>query len=332
MDTDLDSPLVTVLLPVYNGEKHLSDAIESVLNQTYKNFELLIINDCSTDSTDTIVKLYDDSRIRYLQHTENKRLIFTLNEGISLAKGKYLARLDADDIAFQTRIEEQVSFLEANLDYVLIGTKVQLIKEKQVTDETISYYTEDSDLRFSMCFYCPFIHPSIMLRLDVIRANNLLFDSNYLHAEDYEYWTRLSNYGKVGNINKILNYYRIHDEQISSVFQNVQIEQINHIRLKYLTMHMTEFTIEECTTLFKFESVSNLEFCYESFIKFLKSNTFDSPAKNRFIKKSIKNLILESTHIPFKIGFNFLFQTKNRENISLKQFFSMIQKMFRSLI
>ena len=110
----MSKPLVSVLMAVYNGEKYLLEAIESILNQTYTNFEFLIINDGSTDSTEEIILSYSDQRIRYIKNEQNLKLIASLNKGLDLAKGKYIARMDADDISLPDRLEKQVNFLERN--------------------------------------------------------------------------------------------------------------------------------------------------------------------------------------------------------------------------
>ena len=118
----MTSATVTVLMPVYNGEMYLREAIDSILHQTFTDFEFLIINDGSTDNSETIILSYDDSRIRYEKNDSNLKLIATLNKGIELAKGKYIVRMDADDISIPDRIEKQVAFLEKNPDVGICGS------------------------------------------------------------------------------------------------------------------------------------------------------------------------------------------------------------------
>ena len=331
MASVIKKPLVTILLPVYNGEKYLRDAIQSVLDQTYKDFEFLIINDCSSDKTDEIVKSFDDPRIRYIVHNENKRLIYTLNEGISLANGKYLARIDADDLAFNTRIEEQVSFLEKNLDYVLIGTKVNLIKDDQNTDETIDYFTDDVDLKFALCFYNPFVHPSIMMRLEIIQYKNLFFDYNFVHAEDYEFWTRLSIHGKIANLNTTLNFYRIHNNQISNIYADIQQDQTNRIQLKYLNNILNDFTEDERLSIFNHKTDFISSFKIESLLKFSKSIKLDGPAKKRYIVKEIKQLIFQNEDISLHLLIrSLLFLSFNRDFLTSRQLIRLFKKFLFS--
>src|ERR1017187_7276972 len=117
-----NSPYITVLMPVYNAAPFLREAIDSILNQTFKNFELLIINDGSTDNCEEIILTYKDPRIRYIKNETNIKLISTLNKGIKLSKGKYIVRMDADDISFPDRIEKQVNYMETNPAIALCGT------------------------------------------------------------------------------------------------------------------------------------------------------------------------------------------------------------------
>jgi glycosyltransferase involved in cell wall biosynthesis len=129
-DRDEQAPLVSIVIPVYNGEKYLADSLDSVLCQTYQNWELIIINDGSTDSTEQLILNYQDKRIKYLRNDDNKGIIFSLNRGLRESKGVYIARLDADDIALPFRIEKQVEFLSENPDYVMCGSYFQTIDSK----------------------------------------------------------------------------------------------------------------------------------------------------------------------------------------------------------
>jgi glycosyltransferase involved in cell wall biosynthesis len=137
------NPLVTVLMPVYNGEEFLHEAIESILKQTYLNFELLIINDGSTDSSENIILSYPDTRIRYIKNESNIKLIATLNNGFALAQGKYIVRMDADDYSVKERLQKQVAFMEANPEVTLAGSWFETIG-----DEPSRVVKYESDVNF----------------------------------------------------------------------------------------------------------------------------------------------------------------------------------------
>jgi len=289
-------PLVSVLLPVFNGEEYIEQTIRSILNQSYSNFELIIINDCSIDQTENIVQSFDDDRIRYYKHAENLRLIATLNEGLELSRGKYIARIDADDIAHCERLKKQVEFLEQNQEYVLVGTNVGLIKHNLITDEVIKYYAENNDLRFAMCFYCPFIHPSIMMRNSVIQSNNLKFNKEFLHAEDYDFWTRLSKYGMIANLDCVLTYYRIHENQISARFKNHQLEMMKKIQENYRLTLFKNHTSSALKVLFQ-ESFKCDVANFKILFLFLPSSEIKSSFYYRYVLKKLRECIFESNKI-----------------------------------
>lgn len=202
-------PLVTVLLSVYNGQKYLSTAIDSILHQTYTNLEFLIINDGSTDKTDATIRAYQDPRIRYIQNRKNKGLDACLNHGFKLARGKYIARMDADDISLPTRIEKQVAFLEANPDYGAIGTYYANMDAKGTIYEVGAQVIEDEDIKLAINSLNTFCHGSMMLRASVIKKYNVQYDHAYYPVDDYELWTRIVHLTKVRNLPEVLYLYMI---------------------------------------------------------------------------------------------------------------------------
>jgi glycosyltransferase involved in cell wall biosynthesis len=322
---DETMPLVSVLLPVYNGEEFIEQTISSILNQSYSNFELIIINDCSIDQTENIIQSFDDDRIRYCKHAKNLRLIATLNEGLDLSRGKYIARIDADDIAHFDRLKKQVEFLEQNQDYVLVGTSVGLIKNNLITDEVIKYYAENNDLRFAMCFYCPFIHPSIMMRNSVIQSNNLKFNNEFLHAEDYDFWTRLSKYGMIANLDCVLTYYRIHENQISARFKNYQIEMMEKIQERYRSLLFKKYTTSEIQVLF-YDSNKGDRYYFKILLIFLSDLEIKSSFFYRYLIKKLRNYVFESEKIYMRDYFTIIY--KRREiQINVIQLIKLFRKI-----
>jgi len=214
-------PNVSVVLPVFNGEKYLKAAIESILKQTYTQFEFIIINDGSTDSTKQILLDYSDkdSRIKLI-HQDNKGLVDSLNRGVSIAQGKYIARMDADDISAPERFELQVAFLEANPDYVAIGSDIVLIDD-EARKLTTQYQLQDHEsIQFAaFAGHCPICHPAALIRTDAILKSGL-YNKEFYPAEDLDLWLRLSEIGLLGNLNASLLFYRMHGESISGVTAN----------------------------------------------------------------------------------------------------------------
>lgn len=201
--------LVSVVLPAYNAELYLKEAIDSVLAQTFTDFELIVLNDGSIDKTEEIISAYEDKRIVYVKNEQNLGLIGTLNKGMALAKGKYIARMDADDICFPTRFAKQVEFLEKNQDYVVCGTSAYRFYDNILDRKAFNPPLSDESIRVRLFFNSSFIHPSVMFRTSVVQEHHLKFSDNYKYAEDYFFWMDLLKYGKGFNLKEKLLYYRV---------------------------------------------------------------------------------------------------------------------------
>lgn len=223
---------ITVLMPVYNNEKYLRPAIESILNQKFTDFEFLIINDGSTDKSKEIIRSYKDQRIRYEENIENLGIIKTLNKGIDLAKGKYIVRMDGDDISLPERLKIQYDFMEKNPEIGVSGGKVETIGN--MTSYSTKPNNNSEEIRANLIFNTPFSHPSVIIRKDVLSSKNLFYDDNFPHAEDYELWTRVSKYSKLGNINKKILKYRMHEESICNTHSEAQRQSAQKIRILLL--------------------------------------------------------------------------------------------------
>jgi glycosyltransferase involved in cell wall biosynthesis len=199
--------MISVLLPVYNGEPHLREAIESILNQTYTDFELLIINDGSSDKSETTILSFDDSRIEYIENNENIGLIATLNKGLKLAKGKFIARMDHDDISLPNRFTEQVKFLEDNPDIGICGTWAEEFGlESKIVKPPVCHH----EIVASLLFQNPLYHPSTMLRKSELSQYNLSYTEGYIQAEDYKLWIDAATHTKLYNLPQVLLRYRRH--------------------------------------------------------------------------------------------------------------------------
>lgn len=211
-------PMISVVMSVYNGEPYLSEAIESILQQTYSDFEFVIINDGSTDNSLSIIKSFQEKDERIvLVSRENKGLIASLNEGIELAKGKYIARMDADDISQPTRFEQQVDFMEKNEAVVVCGTWIEQIYIDGRKPKLTKYYTSSKEIKTQLLFSCPFAHPSVFIRKSTLITNNIRYNNKFVHAEDYYLWTELSRFGEFANLNKALLRYRYLEDSITRV-------------------------------------------------------------------------------------------------------------------
>ncbi len=206
------SPLVSVLMPVFNAEQYLSQSIESILNQTYIDFNFYIVNDGSTDASEKIILSYKDERIIYVKNEINKGLIYSLNKGFEIIQSKYLVRMDADDISLPERIEEQFKFMEKHSDVCLCASQVEYFGQVQKTSK---FPTTHEAISASLLFGNCIAHSSVIMRMEKIRKNRLNFNSNFIHIEDYELWIRLAKVSKIALIDKVLLRYRMEGQNIT---------------------------------------------------------------------------------------------------------------------
>ena len=215
---------ISVVMAVYNGENYLRTAIDSILRQTESDFEFIIIDDASTDSTPSILDSYADDRLRVIRNEQNLKLPASLNKGLKMARGKYIARMDADDIAMPDRFEKQVKYLETHQDVAVIGGSFQVFNEfgedvyvhKAYCDEMLDkYYLIPS----------PIGHPTAMLRKSMTVDEGFLYDEQYTSAQDYDLWLRIAQKHKINNIPDVVLKYRVHANSISK--KRSEEQQIN---------------------------------------------------------------------------------------------------------
>lgn len=257
--TDNQSVPVSVLLPVHNGEKYISKAMASILSQTFHNFELIVIDDGSSDETLAILKNYEciDTRIRLISR-ENKGIIATLNEGIDIARGKWLVRMDADDIALPNRIERLLYWVE-HTGADIAGSWVQFFGS---FDRRIwKGYQSDEAIKVDMLFKCPFVHPSVIIRSEL--AKQLKYDPNSEKAEDYDLWVRAAISGwKMINVPEVLLKYRKHNAQVSITSANKQQLMTEVIRKKYWShiAKLSNLDLQAVQEVFRLTSPSPLPF------------------------------------------------------------------------
>jgi len=223
-------PKITVLLPVYNGEKYLRQAIESILDQTFTDFMFLIIDDGSTDGSTDIIRSYDDPRIKFLRNETNLTLISTLNKGIDASRGEYIARMDQDDISMPDRLAKQVAFMDAKPELGACGSWVSLINE---TGEITSNIRMPSGKYLGARYWLqsPIIHSSAMIRRSAL--GDLRYDFNSEHVEDYDLWFKVRKRSKIDNVPCSLVRYRMHPESISSRESHTQKKKSYEVFLKH---------------------------------------------------------------------------------------------------
>jgi glycosyltransferase involved in cell wall biosynthesis len=217
------TPEVSVILSVFNGASFLADALESILCQTFTDFELIAVNDGSTDGSEAVLDTFAkrDTRVRVV-HQPNRGLIFSLNRGLELSRGEFIARMDADDVSLPERLTKQVEFLRSNPQIALVGSSMTIIDANGGFLRDIHYPVGHSLVKSKMQEACSLAHPTIMARREVLRAMGG-YRPSFHHAEDYDLWLRLIEHYEIDNLDEILLLYRQHGGNISVRYRQTQV-------------------------------------------------------------------------------------------------------------
>lgn len=237
------APRVTVFLPVYNSENYVSEAIDSVLSQSFTDFELLIIDDGSSDNTPSVLKSYEeDPRVRIVIQDENKGQPYTRNHGLDLARGEYIAFVDSDDKCAVNRLERQVDFLERNDNIDGVGSWVYIMDSKGHTspDRIKKYKLNPEEIACQFLSGCPVLHPTLLIRMKAFA--HYRYDDGYSLAQDYELFMRMSRTCRFANIPEPLVLYRQHDGQVS----NVQVKEQDNLTRRIQEVQLQSLGIS-CT-------------------------------------------------------------------------------------
>jgi glycosyltransferase involved in cell wall biosynthesis len=222
-------PKVSVLMPVYNAEKFLREAIDSILSQCFVDFEFLIINDGSTDSSEAIILGYNDLRIRYIKNEVNQGIVYSRNKGLKLALGEYIASMDADDVCMPERLEKQVSYMDKNKNIGLCGTSFIFSNGKKNRVQSDSKILIAS-LSIGNCFGAS----TVMIRKEVLIKHSLYYNPEYSYGEDYDLWLQIARHTDLGGVPEVLIYYRVHPVSITYLFTNSQRKSYTYkIRIQW---------------------------------------------------------------------------------------------------
>jgi hypothetical protein len=236
------SPCVSVVMPVFNGERYLEEAVRSILDQTFSDFEFIIIDDGSTDRTRAILKSYTDGRIKVVDQ-RHRGIIASLNQGLAIARGQYVARMDSDDIAMPDRLDKQVAFLRANPEIGILGTACQLIDAHGRVLALRQWPLDDLGIHWASLLSSPFGHPTVMLYREILIKNGLKYTEAFQMVEDYDLWARALNYTRGRNLREPLLQYRVHDDHITSKFREVQLRNHDLVALCAIREQLPDFAI-----------------------------------------------------------------------------------------
>ncbi len=232
------SPTISVIMPAYNAEKYISESIESILNQTHKNFELIIIDDCSKDKSWNIIQKYAKKNkiIHAIKNEKNLGLCLTLNKGIKYAKGKYIARADNDDWYYPERLEKQYLFLESNPDVGIVGGTMEIMSETGEVYSRRTYSKTDQEIRKHIFSYSPFSHPLVMIKKSILNKTGN-YNSSFIPADDYELYFRIGKYSKFANLSDTLMKYRVSSASMTSK----QTKKMEHATIKVRNFYANTF-------------------------------------------------------------------------------------------
>jgi len=284
-------PDISVIMSVYNGEIYLKEAIESVRKQSFQNWELIVINDCSTDSTGEILADFSlkDDRIKVHTNEVNLKLPSSLNKAISLSEGKYIARMDADDICLPDRLEKQYKFMEENSDVALSSCRFLTLKNGVYASGGAGGRCDFKALKAMLLVSNPILHPGVIAKAEVMK--NFYYDTTLTCTEDLELWTRMiTENQKIQILPECLLIYRLHDKQITSTTRERQHTEVLKIQKKYYSSLLCEMD-EEMQSFY----INGIYFRENANIhKFLKyAKWLKKAASKNFDKHTINYALLE---------------------------------------
>ena len=241
------APCVSVIMAAYRTEqKYFEEAVNSILSQTFRDFEFLLVDDGLTEENREWLHTIEDQRLHVLVNETNIGQSRSVNRALKVARGKYVVRMDADDVAVQTRIERQVSFMEANPELTAAGAQVRFLGTDKVRPRLFS---DEEELRATLALRDPLIHPTMVLRLESLKKAGVRYNEEILYAQDYMLWVDLTSVGKIALQPEIVLEYRVHEGQISHKKVGAQSACANQARLKYLRSLGVDATLRDAELL-----------------------------------------------------------------------------------
>lgn len=297
------SPKITIVLPIYNGEKYLREAIDSVLAQTYRHFELWAINDGSSDNSAAIIDSYSDSRVKHFENHCNMGVVYTQNKAFALATTPYIARMDQDDIWHPEKLELQVSLLESRPDVGVCGTSIHKFGDI----DSVNIFPEESDaLKVGLLFYCMMSHPSVVFRRSMLIETGIQYNLEFSDTDDYKMWIDVLQKSNIYNIQQPLVDYRQHQGQICQKKGQEQSILTRRLREEQLRLIYPNPTPEELAFhLDRFTSLTILSdqdvYTFRQWMKRLcKANDITLYVKPEILKSELDRYIQNATRVYYR--------------------------------
>jgi glycosyltransferase involved in cell wall biosynthesis len=282
-----NNPKISVIMSVYNAESYLRESIESILNQTFGDFEFLIFNDASTDDSLKIIRSYDDARIRVIDNPVNTGYVPHLNHGLKIANGEYIARMDADDIALPQRFEKQIYFLDKHPEVGVCGTLYEIFGgDSKIMSRP---ETHNQIFTFLLLIGAPMGHPTVMMRNKILRDGGFFYREEFMPAEDYFMWYELINRTGFYNLQEVLLRYRVHEANISKTKEDTQTKQSDLIKRRAIAQVGKLSTTRDAAKidlLFNFLNVAGEAKAYKKADVAIINDFLDEAFENKMIDKN----------------------------------------------
>lgn len=318
-------PEISVIMPVYNSENFLSISIDSILKQSFKNFEFIIINDGSTDNSEKIILSYlkKDQRIIYIKNPRNKGISKSLNIGIKKSKGNFICRMDADDISHFKRLEIQKNFLQKNPHIGVCGSYIQVLFKKKYIK--YKYPVNSDDCYAALLFSNPVPHPASMFKKEIISNNKLSYNNKNLYGcEDYEFWQKLSEFTNFFNIPSYLYVYRDLSDSLSKRGKkniNKRFSFYSNVYKKFLILlkiKLTKYNVQVHYDLSDNQLLSKSTYSFIQFQRYLINILLQNRKYKIFNHRSLKKIIFKKILMCFffKCKFNNIFKLLALNKIS----------------
>ncbi len=327
-----NQPTISVVMPVFNANLYVKEAVQSVLNQSFADFEILIFDDCSTDNSYEILSelAQHDSRIKLFKREKNLGLVSNLNDGISKSKGAFIARMDADDICHPERFQKQLDFFKNNQDIDVLGTAFECFGD---ICKTVLHPFTNEEIKERLFEYCCIGHPTVMFRKSIV-THHELYKKELFPCEDYHLWVELIKKYKFANLKEVLLNYRIHNHQISSERKVQQEELDSYAKVKHfegrgegLNSHCEEILLKLVNKKFSVLSFFEVQ---KAGTEVIKKNTSDHFFDSEMLKEKLRRLIYFGYYNhTLKIDYLLLLRKSNHFIFKPFDFYQLIGLYFR---
>ncbi|MCT2347464.1 glycosyltransferase family 2 protein [Bacillales bacterium AN1005] len=320
MEYKKTDPLITIFMPVYNTEKYIAESINSILNQTYKNFELLIIDDGSSDRSVEIIKSYKDNRVNLIRNEKNMGLPYTRNLGLKMAKGDYIAIMDSDDISDRERLERQLNILLENNNISVVISNFKLLYSSGKRKKSGLPQFSPEEIKAQLLFRNYILNSSAMISKDFLLKNEITYHEDFFACQDYMFWIDCIKHGNIARDNYYLLEYRTGHENITSSSKKekraARKKLLDYIHINALQAFGFDLNTSEC-------ELFNRVFGEDNDLN--KSNFLETvKLRNEIINQNDKSLVFEKSVLLKVLQYNILFSMLHSNSLNLRDKYTLL--------